>query len=73
MLEVYLLLEIHSEQIFGLVLRFKGLDCFFHALNLSILALAILFGSPNLAEPEVYIQIKHMEAKLVLKHKLTVQ
>jgi hypothetical protein len=47
--EVYLVLEIHSEQVFGLVLRFKGLDCLFHALYLSVFVLAILFGSPNLA------------------------
>lgn len=48
---MYLLLEIHSEQVFGLVLCFKWLDCFFHAFNLSIFVLTILLGSPNLAEP----------------------
>ena len=50
----YLILEIHGEKVLCLVLGFKGLDCFFHALDLSILALTVLFGSANLAEQQEY-------------------
>jgi hypothetical protein len=51
-------LEIQGEQVFGLILHFKCLYPFFHTLNLSIFVLAILFGSPNLAEAiESYVLV----------------
>jgi hypothetical protein len=64
----YLLLEIHSEKAFSLVLCFKQLDSFCLHLNLRIFDLDILFDSHNLAGEVCYtlytLQItKHILAK----------